>query len=55
MMSDAIEICCRSMPMANIIPNVIASVIGIESAISSAERHSQKPMSDTTTTRMTAS
>ena len=29
----------------------MASVIGIESAISTAERHSQKPMSETMTTR----
>ena len=32
-------------------PNVIASVIGMLSAISSAERHSQKPISATRTTR----
>ncbi len=38
-----------------IIPNVMASVIGIDSAISSAERHSQKPISETTTTSAIAS
>ncbi len=36
-------------------PNVIASVIGIDSAMSSAERHSQKPMSATRTTSAIAS
>jgi hypothetical protein len=43
------------MPNACIIPKVISSVIGIESAISAAERHSQKPISETMTTRITAS
>ena len=55
MMSDAIETCWRSIPSTCIIPNVIASVIGIDSAISSADRHSQKPISDTSTTSATAS
>jgi hypothetical protein len=55
MISDAIETCCRSIPSRYIIPKVIASVIGIDNAISTAERHSQKPMSDTSTTRITAS
>ncbi len=36
-------------------PNVIASVIGIDSAKRSAERHSQNPMSPTTTTSAIAS
>ncbi len=36
-------------------PNVIASVIGMQSAMSSADRHSQKPTSDTSTTSRTAS
>ena len=31
-------------------PNVIASVIGIENAINSAERHSQKPINAMITT-----
>ena len=55
MMSEATDTCCRSTPRTDIIPNVIATVIGIESAISSAERHSQKPISATSTTRMMAS
>ena len=55
MISEAIETCCRSIPSTCIIPNVIASVIGIDSAISSAERHSQKPISETSTTSTTAS
>ena len=36
-------------------PNVMASVMGIEIAISTAERHSQKPISETMTTRPMAS
>jgi hypothetical protein len=47
MMSDAIDTCCRSIPAICIRPNVIASVIGIDSAINRADRHSQKPMSET--------
>ena len=38
-----------------IAPNVIASVIGIASAISSADRHSQKPIHATRTTSTIAS
>jgi hypothetical protein len=37
------------------IPKVMKSVIGIANPISSAERQSQKPMSETITTRMIAS
>ena len=55
MMSEAIDTCCTSMPSTLIIPNVIARVSGIASAISSAERHSQKPSSATMTTRTIAS
>src|SRR5262245_6305907 len=40
--SVAIETCCKSMPSRCIMPNVIASVTGIEIAINNAERHSQK-------------
>ena len=36
-------------------PNVISSVSGIDSAISSAERHSQKPIKDTRITSPIAS
>ena len=36
-------------------PKVMASVMGIEIAISSAERHSQKPISAMSTTRPIAS
>ena len=43
------------MPSMCIMPKVIASVIGMEIAISTAERHSQNPISETTTTRMIAS
>ena len=53
--SEAIETCCRSIPHNCINPKVIASVIGIDTAMSSADRHSQKPMSETMTTRMIAS
>jgi hypothetical protein len=55
MISDATEICCRSIPRRCIIPNVIARVSGIDSARSSAERHSQNPISAMITTKMTAS
>jgi hypothetical protein len=37
------------------LPKVIASVIGMESAINNADRHSQNPINDTITTRMMAS
>jgi hypothetical protein len=43
------------MPSKRIRPNVMASVIGMLSAMSSAERHSQKPTSATSTTRTIAS
>ena len=49
-MSDAIDICWMSRPMICINPNVIASVIGIDNAISRAERHSQNPTKETRTT-----
>jgi len=44
MISDPIEICCRSSPSTDMKPAVIASVSGIDSAISNAERHSQNPI-----------
>ena len=55
MMSEAMEICCRSMPSMCIMPKVMARVMGMDSAMSSAERHSLKPMAATSTTRATAS
>jgi hypothetical protein len=55
MISEAIDTCCTSRPSISIMPNVIASVMGIDSAISSADRHSQNPISDTRTTSATAS
>ncbi len=54
-MSDAIDTCWRSMPSRCIIPKVMASVRGIEMAIRTAERHSQKPTSATRTTSPIAS
>ena len=42
-------------PSAAVMPNVIARVSGMLSASSTAERHSQNPMSATSTTRATAS
>ena len=36
-------------------PKVMASVMGMEIAINTAERHSQKPINETSTTRMMAS
>ena len=43
------------MPMTYSVPKVMASVMGMEMAISTAERHSQKPISETMTTRPIAS
>ncbi len=55
MMSDAIEICCRSICTSDIMPKVIARVSGMLIASNSAERHSQNPTSAMSTTRMMAS
>ena len=55
MISVAMEICWRSIPSMCDIPKVIKRVIGIANPISSAERQSQKPISETITTRMIAS
>ena len=55
MMSEAMEICCRSIPSIAIIPKVIARVSGMLIASSVAERHSQKPIRAISTTRITAS
>ena len=55
MIREAIETCCRSMPSMCIMPKVMARVRGMERAMSRAERHSQKPMRETRTTRITAS
>ena len=53
--SDAIDTCCRSMPSAYIEAKVSASVNGMASAMTSAERHSQNPISATSTTSTIAS
>ncbi len=55
MMREAIDTCWRSMPSVSIIPKVIASVSGMDIAIRSAGRHSQKPTRATSTTRTIAS
>ncbi len=55
MISVAIDTCWMSTPSISIAPNVIASVTGMDVAISSAERQFQNPISDTTTTRKIAS
>ena len=55
MMSEAIETCWTSIPSRCIMPNVIESVSGIAIAMSSAERHSQKPTSATRITSAIAS
>ena len=55
MISVAIDTCCRSMPSKRIIPKDMRSVNGIDSAISSAERHSQNPINETMTTSAIAS
>src|SRR5215469_17243703 len=55
MIRVATETCWISTPSRCVNPNVIASVMGIDTAISTAERHSQKPMSDTSTTSAIAS
>ena len=55
MISVAMETCCRSTPTACAIPKVMASVMGMESAMRKAERHSQKPISAISTTRPIAS
>ena len=44
-----------SMPSRYIMPKVIAKVMGMEIAMSTAERHSQNPISETITTRTMAS
>ena len=46
MISEAMEICCRSTPRTLIIPNVMARVIGIESAIRNADRHPEADQRD---------
>src|SRR5580700_8645341 len=51
----ATETCWISMPNRYSEPNVIARVMGMEMAISRADRHSQKPSHDTRTTRTIAS
>src|SRR5262245_19160424 len=53
--NDAMEICCTSSPSSCMKPKVIAKVIGMHSAINSADRHSQNPISATITTKMIAS
>ena len=55
MIKVAIETCCKSIPTAYIIPNVISRVIGMDTAISNAERHSQNPTRETMTTSKIAS
>ena len=55
MISEAIETCCRSIPSVLMTPNVIASVIGMDAAISMAVRQLQKPTRATTTTSTSAS
>ena len=55
MISEAIETCCRSIPSVLMTPNVIASVIGIDTAIRMAVRQLQKPIKATTTTSTNAS
>ena len=55
MINVATETCWISMPSRYIAPKVIARVMGMEIAISSADRHSQKPSHDTSTTRTMAS
>ena len=55
MISEAIETCCRSIPRVLMTPNVIASVIGIDTAIRMAVRQLQKPIKATTTTSTSAS
>ena len=55
MIRVATETCWMSMPRRYIMPNVIASVMGMEIAMSRAERHSQNPMRETITTRTMAS
>ncbi len=55
MISEAMETCWRSTPAMYDMPNVMVRVMGMERAISSAERHSQKPSSATSTTSAMAS
>ena len=55
MISEAIETCCRSIPSVLMTPNVIASVIGMDTAIRMAVRQLQKPIKATTTTSTSAS
>ncbi len=55
MMSVAIDTCWMSMPSTWVTPKVIASVSGMEAAISSAARQSQNPIRATRTTRTMAS
>ena len=55
MISEAIDICWISRPSNCMKPNVMARVTGIEIAISSAERHSQNPISETKITSAIAS
>src|SRR5258708_33763113 len=54
MMSVAIETCWRSSPITAAMPRLMASVMGMEKAISSAERQSQNPIAETNTTRIIA-
>ena len=55
MISVAIDTCWMSMCRTWTIPKAMASVSGIEAAISSAARQSQKPTRATTTTSAMAS
>src|SRR5258705_5543939 len=55
MIKVATETCWISTPIRYKTPNVIASVTGMDMAISKAERHSQKPTHDTSTTSTIAS
>ena len=55
MIKVATETCWISMPSRYNTPKVIARVMGMEMAISRADRHSQKPSHDTSTTRAMAS
>jgi hypothetical protein len=55
MISVATDTCWMSTPSKYIMPKVMAKVMGMEIAIRTADRHSQKPISETSTTRMMAS
>ena len=49
MIMAAIDTCCRSMPSSWQMPSVMATVSGMETATSSALRHSMKIMATRTT------